>query len=139
MWKEGFIKGYQYRFLLLSLPRMVRIKVIAVDVSSDGLGVECNIKQRNMITPGGSFVRDGKPVSVLVDLDLSDGNGQPSKVVARCHVAFSRRMSSSEQCKIGLRYADIENNGHEWLVRFIEKGPVSKITDEYWRKPCISL
>jgi len=35
-------------------------------------------------------------------------------------VAFSRRMSS-DQCKIGLRYADIENNSHEWLVRFIEK------------------
>ncbi|MDO9049545.1 MAG: PilZ domain-containing protein [Methylobacter sp.] len=103
----------------------VRIKVIAVDVSSDGLGVECNIKQRNMITPGGSFVRDGKPVSVFVDLNLSDGNGQSSKIVARCHVAFSRRISS-DQCKIGLRYADIENNSHEWLVRFIEKRLVSK-------------
>ncbi len=102
----------------------VRIKVVAVDVSSDGLGVECNIKQRNMITPGGSFVRDGKPVSVFVDLNLSDGNGQPSTIVARCHVVFSRRMSS-DQCKIGLRYADIENNSHEWLVRFIETKLVS--------------
>ncbi|MDP1664449.1 MAG: PilZ domain-containing protein [Methylobacter sp.] len=102
----------------------VRIKVIAVDVSSDGLGVECNIKQRNMITPGGSFVRDGKPVSVFVDLNLSDGNGQLFKIVARCHVVFSRRMSS-DQCKIGLRYADIENNNHKWLIRFIEKRLVS--------------
>ncbi len=98
----------------------VRIKVSAVDVSSDGLGIECNIKQRNMITPGGSFVRDGKPVSVFVDLDLSERDGHPSKIVAKCHVAFSRRMSS-DQCKIGLRYADIENNSYEWLVRFIEK------------------
>ncbi|MDI1276854.1 PilZ domain-containing protein [Methylobacter sp.] len=98
----------------------VRIKVSAVDVSSDGLGIECNIKQRNMITPGGSFVRDGKPVSVFVDLDLSDRDGHSSKIVAKCQVAFSRRMSS-DQCKIGLRYADIENNSHEWLVRFIEK------------------
>ncbi|MGZ4969847.1 MAG: PilZ domain-containing protein [Methylobacter sp.] len=97
----------------------VRIKVIAVDISSDGLGVECNIRQRNMITPGGSFVRDGKPVSVFVDLNLYDRNGQSSKIVARCHVVFSRRMSS-DQCKIGLRYADIENNIHERLVRFIE-------------------
>ncbi len=103
----------------------VRIKVIAVDVSSDGLGVECNVKQRNMITPGGSFVRDGKPVSVFVDLNLSDGDDQSSKIVARCHVVFSRRISS-DQCKIGLRYADIENNSHEWLVRFIEKRLVSK-------------
>ncbi len=98
----------------------VRIKVVAVDVSSDGLSVECNIKQRNMITPGGNFVRDGRPVSVFVDLNLSDKDGQSSKIVARCHVVFSRRMSS-DQCKIGLRYVDIENNGHEWLVQFVEK------------------
>ncbi|MGZ8161110.1 MAG: PilZ domain-containing protein [Methylobacter sp.] len=103
----------------------VRIKVVAVDVSSDGLGIECHTRQRNMITPGGSFVRDGRPVSVCVDLNLSDQDGQASKIVARCHVVFSRRLSS-EQCKIGLRYADIEDNGHEWLVRFIEKALASK-------------
>ena len=99
----------------------VRINVVAVDVSSAGLGVECNIKQRNMITPGGNFVRDGKPVAVSVDLHLPDVDGQPAaKIAARCHVVFSRRMSS-DQCKIGLRYADIENNGHQRLVQFIDK------------------
>jgi len=102
----------------------VRIKVSAVDVSSDGLGIECNIKQRNMITPGGSFVRDGKPVSVFVDLDLSEREGYSSKIAAKCHVAFSRRMSS-DHCKIGLRYTDMENNSQEWLVRFIEERLVS--------------
>ena len=103
----------------------VRIKVVTVDVSSDGLGVECDIRQRNMITPGGSFVRDGKPVSVFVDLNLIDEDDQSSKIAARCQVVFSRRMSS-DQCKIGLRYADIENNNHEWLVRFIKKRQASK-------------
>ncbi|MFI3155844.1 MAG: PilZ domain-containing protein [Methylococcaceae bacterium] len=98
----------------------VRIKVVAVDVSSDGLGVECHTKQRNMITPGGSFVRDGKPVAVLVDLHLPDADEPGSNIVARCHVVFSRRISS-DQCKIGLRYADIENNGHQRLVQFIDK------------------
>jgi hypothetical protein len=103
----------------------VRIKVIAVDVSSDGLGIECHTRQRNMITPGGCFVRDGRPVSVHVDMNLNDEDGLSSKIVARCHVVFSRRVSS-DQCKIGLRYADIENNSHKWLVRFIEKMLVSK-------------
>ncbi len=98
----------------------VRIKVLAVDVSGDGLCVECNTKQRNMITPGGSFIRDGRPVSVFVDLNLSDKDGLSSKIVARCHVLFSRRVSS-DQCKIGLRYVDIENNEHDRLVQFIEK------------------
>lgn len=96
----------------------VRIKAVAVDVSSGGLGIECHTKQRNMITPGGSFVCDGKPVSVFVDLDLSNGVEPSSKIAARCHVVFSRRMSS-DQCKIGLRYADIENDSRECLARFI--------------------
>lgn len=103
----------------------VHITVVAVDVSIDGLGIECNIKQRNMITPGGSFVRDGRPVTVLVDFNLSDGDGLPSKIVAQCHVVFSRRVSS-DHCKIGLRYVDIENNIHEQLVQFIEKTPAVK-------------
>ncbi len=103
----------------------VRIKVVAVDISSDGLGIECNTKHRNIITPGGSFIRDGRPVSVHVDMNLNDENGLSSKIVARCHVAFSRRVSS-DHCKIGLRYVDIENNGHEWLVQFIRKMLLSK-------------
>jgi c-di-GMP-binding flagellar brake protein YcgR len=98
----------------------VRIEVIAFEVSDDGLGIECNTKQRNMITPAGSFIRDGRPVTVFVDLNPSDEVDQLSKIVARCHVVFSRRMSS-DQCKIGLRYVDFENNCQEQLIRFIEK------------------
>lgn len=96
------------------------IKVVAVDVSNDGLSIECDIRQRNMITPGGSYVRNGKPVSVVVDVELSDGDGQSIKIVARCLVVFSRRMSN-DLCKIGLRYVDIETGSREWLVRFAEK------------------
>lgn len=107
-------------FAIVTTEDGVRIKVAAVDISSGGLGIECNTKQRNMITPGGSFIREGRPVSVLVDLNLSDQDGLSSKIEARCHVVFSRRISS-DQCKIGLRYADIENNSHQWLVQFIEK------------------
>ncbi|WP_292557671.1 PilZ domain-containing protein [Methylobacter sp.] len=100
------------------------LKVVAVDVSSDGLGIECDIRQRNMITPGGSYVRNGKPVSVVVDVELSDGDGQSIKIVARCLVAFSRRMSN-DLCKIGLRYVDIENSSREWLVRFADRRQAS--------------
>jgi c-di-GMP-binding flagellar brake protein YcgR len=118
-------------FAIVTTEDGVRIKVEAVDISSDGLGVECNIKQRNMITPGGSFLREGRPVSVFVDLSLSDEDGQSSKIEARCHVVFSRRMSS-DQCKIGLRYVEIKSNSHEWLVQFVEKASASqqRITKE---------
>ena len=96
------------------------IKVVTFEVSSHGLSLECNTKQRNIITPAGSFIRDGRPISVFVYLNLSDEDGQLCKIVARCHVVFSRRMSL-DQCKIGLRFADFENNGQEQLIRFIEK------------------
>ena len=98
----------------------MRIDVVAFDISSDCLGIECNTKQRNMITPAGSFIRDGRPVSLLVDLNLPDEDGQLSKIAGRCHVVFSRRISS-DQCKIGLRYTNFENNGQEQLIRFIKK------------------
>jgi c-di-GMP-binding flagellar brake protein YcgR len=98
----------------------LRIKVIAVDVSSDGLNVECNTNQRNMITPGGCFIRDGRQVSVSVDLDLSEGDSLSSKIVAKCNVVFSRRMSS-ELCKIGLRYVDMEKYVQEQLAQFMEE------------------
>lgn len=102
----------------------VRIKVVTADISSDGLGIECNIRHRNIITPGGCFIRDGRPVSVHVDMNLDDEDGLSSKIVARCHVVFSRRVSS-DQCKIGLRYVDIESKRHECLVQFIRKMLVS--------------
>ncbi|HEY8220273.1 MAG TPA: PilZ domain-containing protein [Methylobacter sp.] len=118
-----------YQRIPVQIPAVVTVeggagvKVVAVDVSSDGLGIECDIRQRNMITPGGSYVRNGKPVSVIVDLELSDGDEDSVKIVARCLVAFSRRMSN-DLCKIGLRYVDIENGSREWLVRFVERRQV---------------
>jgi hypothetical protein len=107
-------------FAIVMTEEGVSIRLIAVDISSDGLNVECNTRQRNMITPGGSFVRYGRPVSVSVDLDLSDGDGFSSKIVAKCNVVFSRRISR-ELCKIGLRYVDMENNVHEQLAQFMEE------------------
>jgi hypothetical protein len=98
----------------------VRISVIAVDVSSDGLNVECNTKQRNLITPGGCFIKDGRQLSVSIDLNLSDGDSLSSKIVANCNVVFSRRMSS-ELCKIGLRYVDMEKYIQEQLAQFMEE------------------
>lgn len=100
------------------------IKVVAVDVSSYGVGIECDIRQRNMITPGGCYIRNGKPVSVVVDLELPDSDGQPIKIVARCLVAFSRRISN-DLCKIGLRYVDFESSSREWLAGFVERKQVS--------------
>jgi hypothetical protein len=96
------------------------IKVTTVDTNSKAVCIECNINQRNVITPGGSFVRDGRPVELMISLDLPDDSGQLSPIRARCHILFSRRISW-DQCKIGMRYVDIDSQDYVRLVKFIEK------------------
>jgi hypothetical protein len=98
----------------------VSIEVLAIDISSDGLSMQCDINQRNLITPGGSFVRDGRPVAVCVHLDLPGESEDLPKIVARCHVKFSRRISS-DVCKIGVRYVEFEGDGYKRIVQFVEK------------------
>jgi len=65
-------------------------------------------------------VRDGRPVELMISLDLPDDSGQPAPILARCHIAFSRRISW-DQCKIGMRYVDIDSHDYVRLVQFIEK------------------
>jgi len=95
----------------------LKLNVLAVDASSVGVCVQCNVLERNLITPGGSFVSHGKPVELYIWLELPF-NGKAEKVGARCHVSFSRRISNN-QCEIGMRYMDLEENGYETLVRYI--------------------
>jgi len=92
--------------------------VVTIDVSRDGLSFECDTMQRNMITPEGIFVRDGRLVFLFIDLDLNNGDGLPFKIVAKCRVVFSRLVSSNK-CKVGLSFVDIESDTHEQLVQFI--------------------
>lgn len=96
------------------------IKVTTVDTSSTVVCIQCNIWQRNAITPGGSFVRDGRPVELMVSLELPDDSGQAAPIRARCHIAFSRRISWG-QCKIGMRFVEIDSHDYVRLVQFIEK------------------
>lgn len=98
----------------------VRLKVIAINASSDGFSFQCSTLQRNMMTPGGCYIsRNGRPVQLDAWLDLPVASDQSLPVKARCHVAFSRRIAS-DRCEIGMRYMDIEGDGYKNLIRFIE-------------------
>ena len=96
----------------------LRLKVMAVDTAGDSVSILCNIYQRDTITPGGCFIRDGRPVELALSLYLPDDEEQLSPISVRCHIAYSRRISR-EQCMIGLRYIHFENDGHARLLRFI--------------------
>ena len=98
----------------------LRLQVVAVDTAGNGVSILCNIYQREAITPEGRIIRNGKPVELSIALDLPDEDGRTSSIVARCHVAYSRRISN-EQCMIGMRYVDFEHSNHERLLRFISE------------------
>ncbi len=102
----------------------VYMDVIAVDASSEGICIQCNTLQRNLITPGGSFVSNGKPVEIFIWLELPFEGGLAKKISARCHVAFSRRLSK-DQCKIGMRYMSFDTGMQETLIKFIESAIAS--------------
>ena len=97
----------------------VRLKVIAIDASCDGFSFQCSTLQRNMMTPGGCYIRNGRPVELNAWLNLPVPGDQLLPVKARCHVAFSRRIAR-DRCEIGMRYMDIEGDGFRNLIQFIE-------------------
>ena len=57
----------------------VNFDVVAVNVSIGGVCIQCNTFERNLITPGGSFVSDGKPVEIFVLLELPFNGGKLRK------------------------------------------------------------
>ncbi len=97
----------------------VRFRGVVVDASSEGLSIECSIMERNQVTPGGCFVRQGKPVELAVFLDLPEENDHDEELQILCHVVFSRRISSS-RCKIGMQFMSFESGDYENLLCYIE-------------------
>ncbi|PKM10514.1 MAG: pilus assembly protein PilZ [Gammaproteobacteria bacterium HGW-Gammaproteobacteria-3] len=97
----------------------MRLKVVAIATSNDGFSFQCSTLQRNMVTPGGCYIRNGHPVELEVHLDLPVASDESLPVKARCHIAFSRRVAS-DRCEIGMRYKAIEGDGYKNLIRFIE-------------------
>ncbi len=102
----------------------IQLNVVAQDASGDGLCIRCDIRERNLLTPGGSFVRDGKPVELFVWLELPLAGGVQERIGIRCHVAYSRRISNT-QCQIGMRYTGIDENEQKKLIEYIESAVAS--------------
>lgn len=99
----------------------IRFKVVAFDMTNEGFVFQCSTNQRNLITPGGCFIHNKRPLELDVRLILpatADNNGTEG-INARCHVAFSRRIAR-DHCEIGVRYMDIEASGYDKLLKFLD-------------------
>lgn len=99
----------------------LHFNVIAVDASTEGVSIQCNTVKRNIITPGGRYISGGKPIELLVWLQLPFDDGRVETIGMRCNVAFSRRLSS-QQCQIGMRYADFDQDAYETLLKYLQLG-----------------
>lgn len=102
-----------------------KVETAVKDVSVAGFAVDCNIAERNLLTPGGSFVREGKPVKLSVRLDLPGKKGVFNNFEADCHVVYSRRVAS-DRCKIGMRFLRLESNVYDLLLEFIRSSMPSR-------------
>jgi len=96
----------------------IRVRVVTIDTAVDGVSILCNFSQRDLLTPRGSFIRNGRPVELSISLDLPDEEGRLSPLVARCHISYSRRLSK-EKCVIGMRYIGFENDSQDRLFQFL--------------------
>jgi hypothetical protein len=97
----------------------VEVEGRALQTSSRGVEVQCKTSDRNLVTPGGSLIRDGRPIKISVRLAIPAGDHGAEQVSARCHITYSRRIAK-DVCHIGLRYLDFESDGGDKLLNFIE-------------------
>ncbi|MGR8934203.1 MAG: PilZ domain-containing protein [Gammaproteobacteria bacterium] len=97
----------------------LQVEAQTLQASIKGLALQCNTSERNQVTPGGSFVRDGRPLELFVRLHIPVGVNDTAQVTARCQITYSRRVAR-DVCHIGLRYVDFESDGGDKLLRFIE-------------------
>lgn len=97
----------------------IHFNVVAIDASTKGVSIQCNTIKRNIITPGGRYISGGKPIELIVWLQLPFSDGQIETIGIRCTVAFSRRLSNQE-CQIGMRFADYDKGAYETLLRYLQ-------------------
>ncbi|MDO8844594.1 MAG: PilZ domain-containing protein [Methylicorpusculum sp.] len=106
----------------------IRFKVVAFEMSNDGFAFKCSTNQRNLITPGGCFIHNKRPMELDVRLILpasAENNGSEG-ISACCHVIYSRRIARDE-CEIGVRYFNIEAVGYDKLLSFLDSRLVKNV------------
>ncbi len=103
----------------------IRLKVTGLEVSTKGVTVQCSTAERNLITPGGCFIHNGRPLELDLEIDLArSAANQVNVVIARCHVIFSRRITKNT-CQIGLDFLEISDENHGQIKQMIEASNIA--------------
>ncbi len=94
-----------------------QISALTSNVSSGGFAIQCNMEERDKITPNGDYVDDVEPVDVT--LQLQDQYGHKEGVHARCRIVYSRRIAQ-DKCQIGMSYIELFDDGQDKLLQLIK-------------------
>jgi len=96
-----------------------RINVVSLDASADDLCIQCTTKDRNKLTPQGSYLCNGRPLELVLWLELPGSEHENRGIEARCQITFSRRIAR-DTCHIGLRFKSIASEDHARLIQFLD-------------------
>ncbi len=102
----------------------ISLKVTGLEISTEGLTIQCSTAERNLITPGGCFIHNGRPLELDLRIDFARSANQVNLVVARCHVNFSRRITKNT-CQIGLVFLEISDENHGKIKQMIEASSIA--------------
>lgn len=97
-----------------------KITAMVLDTSSNGLKLECNSVERDILTPRGEWTRQGKPIEANVTLNIPQSDDKTSVITVQCYVAFSRRVAK-DRYHVGLRYRELNQQEFAVLAGFIKE------------------
>ncbi len=96
----------------------IRVDVVTSNVSQNGVCIQCNMTTRNLITPGGCFMRGLHPLELGIVLDSPD-KAKEAQMQAQCQVIYSRRIAK-DQCQIGLKFKSMDSDSRILLQEIID-------------------
>ena len=104
---------------VISVSENLRLTVVVANMSHNGVCVQCNTIARNLITPGGCFIRGLHPLELGISLSVSEKDGDDRQMEALCQVIYSRRIAK-DQCQIGLQFKEMDTESRDLLQEIID-------------------
>ena len=104
---------------VISVSENLRLTVVVANMSHNGVCVQCNTIARNLITPGGCFIRGLHPLELGISLSVSEKDGDGRQMEALCQVIYSRRIAK-DQCQIGLQFKEMDTESRDLLQEIID-------------------
>ena len=91
--------------------------VPTLNVSIGGFAIQCNMEERNQLTPLGDIIDDIDPVDV--NLQLYNQLGEKEFIHTKCRIVYSRRIAQ-DKYQVGMSYIELSGDAETKLLMFIQ-------------------